>query len=123
MKSTSLWTLLGPLLLTHKGPSALMTTTSGIFESGYYECMIFYKKKKDATYRWKMYKVDSLAISHIIFQMGKMTPRRARALPDHLGWPIASYSCRLPSAICSPQRQCSGDIPEQEEQESESMAF
>ena len=41
------------------------------------------KNKGPAPYRWAASKVDSISNTHIIFQMGKMTPRRARALPDH----------------------------------------
>ena len=70
--------------------------------------------KKDAHNRWTASKLDPLATNKIIFKMGKMTPRRARALPDHPGWPIATFISRLPSDLGSPQRQGSGEIPEQE---------
>ena len=55
--------------------------------------------------------------------MGKMTPRRARARPDHRGWTIDTSSSGLPSALGCPQRQGSREIPEQEGQEPETRAF
>ena len=53
----------------------------------------------------------------------KMTPRRARAWPDHRGWTIDTSSSGLPSALGCPQRQGSREIPEQEGQEPETRAF
>ena len=83
----------------------------------------FLEKKKAATYIGKKTKDNSLATTQIDFQMGKMTPRRARALHDLQGWPIATSRLRFISAIGSPQRQGSSEIPEKEAQQSESRAF
>ena len=69
-----------------------MTYPFVLFEIGVYEYMIFRGKK--APYRWTPSKVNCLATSLIIFQMGKLTPSRARALPD-LSWLGATSSYRL----------------------------
>ena len=51
--------------------------------------------------------------------MEKMTPKRARALPELRAWTIDTFSSGLPSAFVSPQKQDSGEVPEHEAQERE----
>ena len=92
---------LGPLLLSHKGPSALITSPSGFLKVHFMNVGFSWNKNKDVPYRWTKSKVDSLATSQIIFQMGTRTPRRARALHDHRVLPIATSRSQFPSAICS----------------------
>lgn len=67
---------------------------------------------KNATYRLTTSKVDCLATSLIIFQMGKLSPSSASVLPDILGLPMATSSSRVQSALCLPKRKCSSEITE-----------
>ena len=55
-----------------------MTSPFVLFEIGVYEYMIF-RKKKNAPYRCTTSKVDCLATSLIIFQMGKLDTQESQS--------------------------------------------
>ena len=72
-----------------------------------------YDFQKYETYKWTTSMVDCLVTNLIILQMGKLKPRKSRALPDFLGWPMAILNSRMQTAFGSTQSQCSGEITKQ----------
>lgn len=81
------------------------------------------KKIEDALYRCKSSMDDCFATTQMDFQMGKMTPRKARALSEHRCWTIDTSNSGLPIDPYSPKMQGSGEVSEPEKEEAGNRAF